>query len=54
MSHTLKKKEVVIPKYASRHQKVARLHSGNSITAQKLLRRLDKEKVDGTKSSKEK
>lgn len=53
MSHILKKK-VVISKYSSRHQKIARLNSGNTITVKALLRKMDKEKASGTKSSKEK
>jgi hypothetical protein len=47
MGHTLMKKgkvgKVVLMQYASTHQKVARLHSGNTITAQKYLRKLDKQ-----------
>jgi len=59
MSHTLKKSEseiklIRLGKYSSRHQKVARLHSGNTITVKALLRKMDKEKVNGAKSSKEK
>jgi hypothetical protein len=42
----------VLTQYASKHQKVARLHSGNTITAQKLLRKLDKK--NGTKGDKRK
>jgi len=59
MSHVLKKSEseikrVRLGKYSSRHQKVARLNSGNTITVKALLRKMDKEKASGTKSSKEK
>jgi hypothetical protein len=55
MSHVFKKsekKKVTTPPYASVHQKIARRNSGNTITAQALLRKLekqDKEKVDGAK-----
>ena len=45
MSHTLKKR------YLEVRRKTARVHSGNAMAAQKLIRKLDK---SGTKSSKEK
>lgn len=59
MGHILKKNEneiklIKLGKYSSRHQKVARLNSGNTITVKALLRKMDKEKTSGTKSSKEK
>jgi hypothetical protein len=59
MGHVLKKNEseiklIKLGKYSSRHQKVARLNSGNTITVKALLRKMDKEKTSGAKSSKEK
>jgi hypothetical protein len=56
MSHIFKKTEKKKRKkskaYASVHQKVARLNSGNTITAKALLRKMDKEKQNGTENSK--
>lgn len=53
MPHTLKKK-VTLGQFSSRHQKIARLHSGNTIIAKALLKAIDKEKVNGAKDNKEK
>ena len=56
MEPTLKKK-IVLTKHASRHQKAARLHSGNTIVAKRYIRTLDasimlKGKQNGTKKVK--
>ena len=52
MRHVLKKK-AKSGVYTSIHQKIARQHSGDTITAKAFLKKLDKEKEHGTKSSKE-
>jgi len=54
MSHTLKKSEKKKKSgaYASVHQKIARRNSGNTITAKAYLKKMDKEKENGTKKEK--
>jgi hypothetical protein len=50
MGHTFpKKKKVISGSFSSIHQKIARRHSGDTITAKAFLRKQDKK--NGTKNN---
>jgi hypothetical protein len=51
MAHVLKKK-IRTGEFSSIHQKVARLHSGNTITAKAFLRKQDKKNATTRNKSK--
>lgn len=56
MRHILKKseKKAKSGSFSSVHQKIARLNSGNTITAKAYLKKLDKKKLHGTKTNSKK